>query len=157
WLVPHFEKMLYDNALLAVAYLEAYQATGDALYRQVVEESLGYILREMTSPEGPFYSTQDADSEGKEGKVYVWSAQEIEQGLGKERAGLFNFVYGVTPEGNWEGHNILHRSKRDEQDARMLRVPESELHRSLEESKRELFAVRSRRVWPGRDEKVLSS
>jgi uncharacterized protein YyaL (SSP411 family) len=157
WLVPHFEKMLYDNALLAVAYLEGYQATGDALYRQVVEETLNYVLREMTSPEGPFYSTQDADSEGEEGKFYVWSAQEIEQVLGKDRADIFTYVYDVTPEGNWEGHNILHRTRRDEQDARMLRVPEAELRRVLDESKRELFSVRSRRVWPGRDEKTLTS
>src|SRR5205807_8136100 len=100
WLAPHFEKMLYDNALLTVAYLEAYQATGEGLYRQVVEETLAYVEREMTSPEGPFYSTQDADSEGIEGKFYVWSAQEIEQVLGKERADRFTYVYGVTPEGN---------------------------------------------------------
>jgi uncharacterized protein YyaL (SSP411 family) len=157
WLVPHFEKMLYDNALLTVAYLEGYQATGDAIYRKVVEETLGYVLREMTSPEGPFYSTQDADSEGEEGKFYVWSAQEIEQVLGKERAELFTYVYGVTPEGNWEGRNILHRTRRDEQDARMLRLPEAELRRVLEDCKRELFAVRGRRVRPGRDEKVLTS
>ena len=80
------------------------------LYRQVVEETLDYVLREMTSPEGPFYSTQDADSEGEEGKFFVWSAQEIEQVLGKERADVFAYVYDVTPEGNWEGHNILHRT-----------------------------------------------
>jgi uncharacterized protein YyaL (SSP411 family) len=111
----------------------------------------------MTSSEGPFYSTQDADSEGEEGKFYVWSAQEIEQVLGKDRANLFTDVYDVTPEGNWEGHNILHRTRRDDQDARMLRVPEAELRRVLEESRRELFAVRSRRVWPGRDEKALTA
>jgi uncharacterized protein YyaL (SSP411 family) len=157
WLVPHFEKMLYDNALLIVAYLEAYQATQEPLYRRVVEETLGYVLREMTSPEGPFFSTQDADSEGEEGRFYVWSAQEIEQVLGKEKANLFTDVYGASPDGNWEGHNILHRSRTDEQDARMLRVQEAELRRALEESKRELFAVRSRRVWPARDEKVLTS
>ncbi|HLJ93432.1 MAG TPA: thioredoxin domain-containing protein, partial [Gemmataceae bacterium] len=157
WLVPHFEKMLYDNALLTAAYLDAYQATGEPLYAAVVTETLGYIQREMTSPEGPFYSTQDADSEGEEGKFYVWSAQEIEQVLGKERAELFTDVYGVTPEGNWERHNILHRSRSNEQDARMLRLPEAELRRMLDESKRELLAVRSRRVWPGRDEKVLTS
>src|SRR5207237_3669910 len=95
WLVPHFEKMLYDNALLTVAYLEAFQATGNLLYRRVVEETLDYALREMTSPEGPFYSTQDADSEGEEGKFYVWSAEEIEQVLGNERAETFRYVYDV--------------------------------------------------------------
>src|SRR5260370_39552545 len=77
WLVPHFEKMLYDNALLSVAYLEAYQATGAVFYRQIVEETLNYVLRDMTSPEGPFYSTEDADSEGEEGKYFVWTAAEI--------------------------------------------------------------------------------
>jgi uncharacterized protein YyaL (SSP411 family) len=157
WLVPHFEKMLYDNALLSVAYLEAYQATGGPLYRQVVEETLGYVLREMTSPEGPFYSTQDADSEGEEGKFFVWSAAEVEAVLGQEQADVFASVYDVTEHGNWEGHNILHRAKTDEQDARLLHLPEADLRRLLEECKRKLFAVRSRRVRPGRDEKVLTS
>jgi uncharacterized protein YyaL (SSP411 family) len=157
WLVPHFEKMLYDNALLSVAYLEGYQATGNPLYRAVVEETLAYVLREMTSPEGPFYSTQDADSEGVEGKFYIWSAAEVETVLGKDRAEKLAYVYDVTPDGNWEGHNILHRAKSDEQDARLLNVPEAELRRLLDEGKRQLFEVRSRRVWPGRDEKVLTS
>src|SRR5215510_13063598 len=93
WLVPHFEKMLYDNALLVPAYLEAFQATGNAFYREVVEGTLGYVLREMTSPERPFFSTQDADSEGVEGKFYVWSRQEIEAILGKEEAELLGSVY----------------------------------------------------------------
>src|SRR5947199_2168030 len=112
--------MLYDNALLATTYQEAYQATGTGLYREVVEETLAYIRREMTSPEGPFYSTQDADSEGVEGKFFVWSAGEVEQVLGKELADVFGYVYDVTPEGNWEGHNILHRSHTYEQNARLL-------------------------------------
>jgi uncharacterized protein YyaL (SSP411 family) len=157
WLVPHFEKMLYDNALLSMAYLEAYQATGEPAYRQVVEETLGYVLREMTSPEGPFYSTQDADSEGVEGKFFVWSAAEIERILGKERADAFTYVYDVTPEGNWEGHNILHRVKTDEQDARLLSIPVDELRRQMADARQQLIAVRSRRVWPGRDEKSLTS
>jgi uncharacterized protein YyaL (SSP411 family) len=157
WLVPHFEKMLYDNALLTLAYLEAHQATGDPLYRTVVEETLEYVRREMTSPEGPFYSTQDADSEGEEGKFYVWSAAEIETVLGKDDAELFGYVYGVTPEGNWEGHNILHRGKTYEQNSRLLHLPEPELHARLNEARRKLYDVRSRRVWPGRDEKVLTA
>jgi uncharacterized protein len=157
WLVPHFEKMLYDNALLAVAYVEAYQATGAPLYRHVVRETLDYVLREMSSPEGGFYSTQDADSEGEEGKFYVWSAEEIEQVLGKERADTFTYVYDVTPQGNWEGANILHRMKTDEQDARLLRLPEEQLRQVLQECRTKLYEVRSRRVSPGRDEKILTS
>jgi hypothetical protein len=157
WLVPHFEKMLYDNALLTVAYLEAYQATGDAFYRQVVEETLSYVQREMTSPDGPFYSTQDADSEGVEGKFFVWSPQEIESILGAELAETFSYVYGVSEEGNWEGHNILHRAKTDEQDARLLRMEVPELRERLAGAKRKLFEVRSRRIWPGRDEKILAA
>jgi uncharacterized protein YyaL (SSP411 family) len=165
WLVPHFEKMLYDNALLVPAYLEAYQVTGDLFYREVVEETLGWVLLEMTSPEGPFYSTQDADSEGKEGKFYVWTEREIEDVLGKDLPATFTYVYGVTPEGNWqdphepggERKNILHRVKTYEQNARLLRIPEPELRRQLDEAKRKLFEVRGRRVWPGRDEKSLTS
>jgi uncharacterized protein YyaL (SSP411 family) len=157
WLVPHFEKMLYDNALLVPVYLEAYQATGAPAYRRVAEETLAYVRREMTGPDGSFYSTQDADSEGEEGKFYVWSAREIEEALGKELADVFNYVYGATPEGNWEGHNILHRVRSDEQDARLLNVPEADLRSRLAEARRKLYEVRSRRVWPGRDEKLLTA
>jgi hypothetical protein len=123
----------------------------------VVDETLQFVLREMTSPQGPFYSTQDADSEGEEGRFFVWSAQEIENILGPERAEVFTYVYNVDPQGNWEGHNILHRSKSDEQDARMLRIPQADLQRVVQDSKRLLFEARSRRVWPGRDEKILTS
>jgi uncharacterized protein YyaL (SSP411 family) len=157
WLVPHFEKMLYDNALLTSAYLEAFQATGDPFYRDIVQETLSYVRREMTSPQGPFYSTQDADSEGVEGKFFVWTAAEVEAALGKELADAFSYVYDVTPEGNWEGHNILHRAKTVEQDARMLRIPVDELKRKLDDAKRKLFELRSKRVPPGRDEKVLTA
>lgn len=157
WLVPHFEKMLYDNALLAVAYLEAHQATREPFYREVVEETLDYVLREMTSPEGPFYSTQDADSEGEEGKFFVWTEREIDDVLGPELAGPFKYVYGVTPGGNWEGRTILSRSKTLSQCARLLNVEEAVLREHLQEAKRRLYEVRSRRVWPGRDEKVLTS
>jgi uncharacterized protein YyaL (SSP411 family) len=157
WLVPHFEKMLYDNALLSVAYLEAFQATGERFYRQVVEETLDYVLREMTDPSGAFYSTQDADSEGEEGKFYVWSEQGIEAVLDKEMAEVFDYVYGVSRPGNWEGHNILNRAKTDEQDARLLKTSVDELRTRLADAKRKLYAVRSRRVWPGRDEKFLTA
>jgi uncharacterized protein YyaL (SSP411 family) len=157
WLVPHFEKMLYDNALLTLAYLEACQATGDSSYREIVEETLAYVGREMTSPEGPFYSTQDADSEGVEGKFFVWSAAEIESVLGKEAGETISYVYDVTPGGNWEGHNILHREKTYEQDARMLKISAEDLKRKLTDAKRVLFEVRKKRVAPGRDEKVLTA
>ncbi|MFN4260433.1 MAG: thioredoxin domain-containing protein [Gemmataceae bacterium] len=157
WLVPHFEKMLYDNALLSIAYLEAYQVTEEPFYRQVVEETLAYVLREMTSPDGAFYSTQDADSEGVEGKFYVWSETEIHDVLGKELASLFCDVYDVTAEGNWEGHNILNRSKTDEQHARLLHLDVAELRQRLAEARRRLLEVRGRRVWPGLDDKILTS
>jgi uncharacterized protein YyaL (SSP411 family) len=157
WLVPHFEKMLYDNALLTSAYLEAFQATGEPLFREVVVQTLDYVQREMTSPEGPFYSTQDADSEGVEGKFYVWSAAEVQQLLGEELARLFAAVYDVTPEGNWEGHNILNRARSDAQDAALLGLSEEELRQQLAIARQKLFAARSQRVWPGRDEKVLTS
>jgi uncharacterized protein YyaL (SSP411 family) len=157
WLVPHFEKMLYDNALLVPAYLEGFQATGNASYREVVEQTLDYVEREMTSPEGPFYSTQDADSEGAEGKFYVWSAGEVRAALGKELAGIFAAVYDVTDDGNWEGHNILNRARTDAQDAALQGMDEDVLRQTLEEARRKLYEVRSRRVWPGRDEKVLTS
>lgn len=157
WLAPHFEKMLYDNAQLVPAYLEAFQATGSIFFQEIAEETLAYVEREMTAAEGAFYSTQDADSEGVEGKFFVWSAEEVERILGKEDAELFGSVFDVTPEGNWEGHNILHRSRTDDQEARMLRMPVEELRQRIQCSKSKLLEVRSRRVWPGRDEKILTS
>ena len=111
WLVPHFEKMLYDNALLAGCYLDAYEATGNPSYNRVVRETLDYVLRDMTSPEGGFYSAEDADSEGVEGKFYLWTPAEIAAVLGPERAGTFCRVYDVTEAGNFEGRNILHLAR----------------------------------------------
>jgi uncharacterized protein YyaL (SSP411 family) len=157
WLVPHFEKMLYDNALLAVAYIEAFQYTGTSLYRGLVEDTLGYVAREMTSPEGAFYSTQDADSQGVEGKFFVWSKSEIEDALGKDEAALFCSVYDVTSEGNWEGHNILNRSRNDEQEARLHKLPVEELRRRLRAGRVKLFGRREQRIKPGLDDKVLTS
>ncbi len=120
WLAPHFEKMLYDNALLSLAYLEAYQVTDKEFYREIAEATLAYVLREMTSDTGAFFSTQDADSEGEEGKFFVWTVQEVEAILTSPQrkqgepddANLFCAVYDVTGAGNWEGHNILHLSRR---------------------------------------------
>jgi uncharacterized protein len=157
WLVPHFEKMLYDNALLSVAYLEAFQATGNQFYCQIVEEILEYVQREMTCPGGAFYSTQDADSEGEEGKFFVWSRAEIDEILGKDDAEFASRVWGVTPEGNFDGHNILCRSKSDEQDAKLLRMSLEQFRDRLHGIRKRLLAVRSNRVWPGRDEKILTS
>ena len=108
WLVPHFEKMLYDNALLARLYLHAYQVTGRPMYRKIVEETLDYVVREMTSPEGGFYSAQDADSEGEEGKFFVWRPEETVEVLGADDGKLVNDYYGVTIHGNFEGRSILH-------------------------------------------------
>jgi uncharacterized protein YyaL (SSP411 family) len=165
WLVPHFEKMLYDNALLVPCYLEAYQGTGEASYREVAEETLGWVLREMTSPEGPFHSTLDADSEGQEGKFYVWTAEEIRRVLGPQDAAVFSAVYGVEPEGNWDdphghgpaGANVLYRVKTFEQYARLHGLAEPELRDLLARCRRKLFEVRQGRVRPGRDDKALTS
>lgn len=156
WLVPHFEKMLYDNALLVPAYLEAYQATGHADYARVARETLDYVLHEMTQPQGGFYSTQDADSEGVEGKFFVWSEGEIEQLLGADDARIFNYCYDVTPDGNWEEQNILNRPKTDAQAAKVLGIAENELAAVLARCRQTLLDVRARRIAPGRDDKVLA-
>jgi uncharacterized protein YyaL (SSP411 family) len=157
WLVPHFEKMLYDNALLVPLYAEAWQATGEAEYRRIAEETLEYALREMTSPPGAFYSTQDADSEGEEGKFYVWTPAEIEAVLGTGEAQFVGYVYGVTEEGNFEGKNILHRAKTWEQLEKLLKSPADAIRARLKSAGAKLYEARSKRVWPGRDEKVLVS
>jgi uncharacterized protein YyaL (SSP411 family) len=157
WLVPHFEKMLYDNALLADVYLEAYQATADAEYARVARETLDYILGRMTSPEGGIYSTEDADSEGVEGKYYVWTLAELNEVLGADRAGTFAYVYDVTEAGNWEHKNILNLPKPIAQAAKLLGRDEAELRRALDEDRARLLAVRDRREPPGKDTKVLTS
>jgi hypothetical protein len=157
WLVPHFEKMLYDNALLTSAYVEAWQATKEPEFRRVAEETLDYVLREMTDPAGPFYSTQDADSEGEEGKFYVWSLEEIESVLGAEDAKLFAAVYDIARAGNWEGKNIPNRPKDWATLSRELGMAEVDLRRRTRELADKLYEVRSKRVWPGRDEKILTA
>jgi len=157
WLVPHFEKMLYDNALLSVTYLEAFQATADPFYRQVCEETLDYVLREMTSPAGGFYSTQDADSEGEEGKYFVWTRDELTAALGPDRAEFACSVWGITDEGNFEGKNILSRARSDEKDAERLNLAVSSFRANLDTARRNLLAARSQRIPPGRDEKILTS
>jgi uncharacterized protein YyaL (SSP411 family) len=157
WLVPHFEKMLYDNALLSRAYLHAFLLTGNALYRRVVEETLAYVLRDMTSPEGAFYASEDADSEGEEGKFYTWTRREVEHLLGSEDAELFCRYYGVTEEGNLEGRNTLHVPRPAALVARLNNISEEDLRERIERGKSTLFADREKRVRPGRDEKILTA
>jgi uncharacterized protein len=155
WLVPHFEKMLYDNALLTSAYVEAYQATGNPEYARIARETCDYVLRDMTDGAGGFYSTEDADSEGEEGKVYVWMPREIEETLGKEATETFCYVYDITEPGNFEGHNILNLAKPIETCARIKGRDPDNLRAELAASREKLLAVRGKRVRPGRDDKVL--
>ncbi|HLA11684.1 MAG TPA: thioredoxin domain-containing protein [Pyrinomonadaceae bacterium] len=157
WLVPHFEKMLYDNALLSRLYLHAYQATHDDFMRQIAQGTLDYVVREMTDPRGGFYSTQDADSEGHEGKFFVWSYDEIVQLLGETDAALFAKYYDVTREGNFEGKNILHVTQALDELAREQNTPVETLTQTLAEARRKLFDVRETRIKPARDEKVLTA
>ncbi|HEX6963093.1 MAG TPA: thioredoxin domain-containing protein [Lacipirellula sp.] len=155
WLVPHFEKMLYDNALLSAAYIEAYQATGEEGYARVARETIDYILRDMTDAAGGFYSTEDADSEGEEGKFYVWTPDEIEQILGEEAGVAFGRVYDVTDAGNFEGRNILNLPKTHAQWSKILGRDEEELSAELASSRQKLFEVRKQRVHPGKDDKII--
>jgi uncharacterized protein YyaL (SSP411 family) len=157
WLVPHFEKMLYDNALLSRLYLETYQATGDAFYRRIAEETLDYVLRDMTSEEGGFYSAEDADSEGEEGKFYVWTPGELETVLDPEEASLAARYWDVTERGNFEGKNILHVARPPEAVADEFGLSSEELWARIATIRAKLFAVREERVRPGRDEKILAA
>ena len=157
WLVPHFEKMLYDNALLSRLYLHYFQVSEEPLARETVEGILDYVLREMTHPEGGFYSTQDADSEGHEGKFFVWDIAEIRDALGETAAARFCDYYNITESGNFEGENILNVTRTIEDVAVAHNVPVDELKASLNESKRILFELREKRVKPDRDEKILTA
>jgi len=145
WMVPHFEKMLYDNALIPRPYVHAWQLTGDDRFRQVVEETVEYVLRDLHAPEGGLYSAEDADSEGEEGKFYVWRPEEIDAVLGEGSAAAKEW-YGVTKAGNFEGANILHRPVRGD----LLRPD------GIEQARAALFAVRATRVRPALDDKVLT-
>ncbi len=157
WLVPHFEKMLYDNALLSRLYLEAYQVTGDSYYREIVEETLGYVEREMIDPGGGFYSSQDADSEGEEGKFYVWTPAQVETVLGREDVQIFNDYFDVTGSGNFEGKNILHHRMDLGGLSKSLGRSVEEVSRLLLEARRKLLKVRGERVKPRLDDKVLTA
>jgi uncharacterized protein YyaL (SSP411 family) len=157
WLVPHFEKMLYDNAQLAVAYLETFQITGNANYARVARETLDYVLRDMTDPEGGFYSTEDADSEGVEGKFYTWTPEQLVEVLGESAAATFAKVYDVTESGNFEETNILNLPKTIEQQAAILGRDVESLQRELAESCQKLFLARELRIHPHKDDKVITA
>jgi hypothetical protein len=157
WLVPHFEKMLYDNALLVPAYLEGFQATGKPLFARVVRECLDYVEREMTSPEGGFYSSRDADSEGVEGKYYVWTPEEVKSVAGEEAGRAFCAFYDVREGGNWEGHSILNVPREAGDVARELGISSERLQELLDGARPKLLARRGERIPPGLDDKVLCS
>src|SRR5690606_16617814 len=156
WLVPHFEKMLYDNALLAQAYLDAYRASGEPAMRAVATETLDWLLSDMRAPEGGFYTALDADSEGEEGRYYVWTPAEIEDALGAERARVFCAVYGVREPGNFEGRSVLHLAEPIAEVAAREGLPEDVLAARLAEDRRRLLEVRRGREAPFRDEKILT-
>ncbi|MGE5302152.1 MAG: thioredoxin domain-containing protein [Alphaproteobacteria bacterium] len=157
WLVPHFEKMLYDNAQLVRIYAQAYCVTGDVFFKRVVEETVDYLLREMGHSEGGFYSTQDADSEGEEGKYFVWTQDELNRILGVETGEIFGRIYGVTDFGNFEGSNILHPVLTVDQAAKLFRKEPNEIAALVRDGKRRLFAEREKRPKPLRDDKILTS
>jgi uncharacterized protein YyaL (SSP411 family) len=157
WIVPHFEKMLYDNALLIPLALDLHQATGDGDFTRVARETADYLLREMRHPDGGFFSTQDADSEGHEGKFFVWTPEDIEQVLGPDEAKLFCRAYGVTAHGNFEGTTILRAMLREDALAVEFNRPIQDVRADLAASRSRLLAARETRVKPFRDEKILTS
>ncbi|PYQ54234.1 MAG: hypothetical protein DMF78_06690, partial [Acidobacteria bacterium] len=155
WLVPHFEKMLYDNAQLARVYLEGFQATGEDFYRRVAAETLDYVLREMTDPAGGFYSATDADSEGEEGKFFVWTPADVRDALGPgddELARRFCAYYDITEAGNWEGKSIPNTPRPLEEVARELGITAGELERSLGDARARIYEARKKRVPPSLDD-----
>ncbi|MHA1530462.1 MAG: thioredoxin domain-containing protein [Candidatus Heimdallarchaeota archaeon] len=164
WLLPHFEKMLYDQALLVIAYVEAYQATKKIEFREVADEILSYVLRDMTSREGGFYSAEDADSEGEEGTFYIWTSDEILKVLGKEDGNLFLQVYNFEKDGNFKdqatqkktGSNIPHLKKSITDLASELKTSTKELVEKLESMRVKLFEKRKTRIHPHKDDKILT-
>jgi len=162
WLVPHFEKMLYDNAQLAVVYLEAWQATSHGSYERVARDILDYVVREMTSPEGAFYSATDADSptpdgHDEEGYYFTWTTEEVEALLDARSAAAFVTAYGLSPGGNFEGRNILHRVSSDAEVAAEIGIAPSEVEALLEAAKSTLYDARASRPAPIRDEKIIAA
>jgi uncharacterized protein YyaL (SSP411 family) len=156
WLVPHFEKMLYDNALLARVYVDAWKLTGNDFYRSVARETLDYVLREMTDPAGGFYSSQDADSEGEEGRFFLWTPAQLRQVLGED-AELVGRYFGVTDGGNFEGRNILNVPVPQERFAAERNLDAARFDNLIPAAKAKLYAAREARVHPGRDDKVLTA
>ena len=162
WLVPHFEKMLYDNALLAAAYLEAYQVTGREDFARVVRETLRYVERDITSPDGAFYSATDADSPGpdgvrEEGWFFTWAPDELDAVLGRDRASAVAAYYGVTESGNFEGRTILNTPRPLADVAAELGMTADALRRTVDEARELLYATRAERPPPLRDEKILTA
>ncbi|NLZ28328.1 MAG: thioredoxin domain-containing protein [Firmicutes bacterium] len=158
WLVPHFEKMLYDQALMALVYLEAYQVTADGRYSEAAGHILDYALRDLISPDGAFFAAEDADSDGEEGAFYVWTPAEIKRILGEERGCLFSAYYGVTAEGNFvHGKSVLHRRHEVEDFARRKAMNVDAMKAFLEDSRAQLLEGRSRRERPFRDEKIIAA
>ncbi|HUY17943.1 MAG TPA: thioredoxin domain-containing protein [Candidatus Binataceae bacterium] len=157
WLVPHFEKMLYDNALLARLYLDGGRALRDPEYLTIARQILDYVLREMTSPEGGFYSSQDADSEGEEGRFFLWSVAETRALLGAELSPIAERYFDISEDGNFEGRNILHRTIDRTEAARLFHKSDDEMERALAAIVSRMFAAREQRVKPGRDDKILAA
>jgi len=164
WLVPHFEKMLYDNGQLAPVYLNAYQITGDDFFKQIAKEIFEYQLRDMTGDHGAFFSTEDADSEGEEGKFYIWTYDEIMQHLGEEHGKLFARYYSVQPNGNFNSHeeyhkgqNILHIDEEPSKIAEDLGITVDELETRMEPMRKTLLEARDKRVHPGLDDKIITA
>ncbi len=156
WLVPHFEKMLYDNAQLVVLMTETFQATRNPLFEKTIRETLDYVLREMTGKNGGFYSATDADSEGEEGLFFVWTPDQIRQVLGKADGDIIEAFYNVSPGGNFEGKNILHRTRSLGEVARLFDLSEADLAKKIEAGKQRLYDSRKRRIPPILDDKVLT-
>ena len=158
WLVPHFEKMLYDQALLAIAYIEAYQVTGKSEFAEVAREIFTYVLRDMTDADGGFYSAEDADSEGKEGLFYVWTPREVKAHLGKETGDLFCRFYGITEAGSFEeGRSIPYVRMSVRRFAAKEGMDLTRLETVLEDARGRLFHIREKRVHPLKDDKILTS
>jgi hypothetical protein len=159
WLVSHFEKMLYDQGQLACSYIDAYQVTHEPFYAEIARRTCDYVLRDMTSPDGGFYSAEDADSEGVEGRFYVWTRDEIDKIIGdKDKSDVFCRYYGVEREGNWEnGNNVLHVALTVEQTARLFHESDKDVAAIVESGRAKLFAAREKRVRPHRDEKILTA